>query len=111
MVIRNKPWADAQLEWRAESVSQNGTLVTVALGSSTVPYQASTPGTPFSPLDSSAAFIGRILEVHTLKPQRQTVRTKITQNHNKNHQGCQTDGLRAEWVPHVCLVACFGEGE
>lgn len=110
MVIRNKSWADAQLEWRAESVSRNGTLVTLALGSSTVPYQVSTPGTPFSPLDGSAAFISPLLEMHTPKPQRQIVWTEITQSHNKDHQGCHTDGLRAEWVPQ-CLLACFGDGE
>lgn len=110
MVIRNKSWADAQLEWRAESVSRNGTLVTVALGSSTVPYQVSTPGTPFSPLDGSAAFISPLLETHTPKPQRQTVWTEITPSHNKDHQGCHTDGLRAEWVPHAFGCVLWGRG-
>lgn len=51
-------------------MSQNGTAVTVALGINTVRYQASTPGTLFPPVDSSAGFISPILGMNTLKPQR-----------------------------------------
>lgn len=86
MVIHTKAHADAQPNWRADCVPQNGTWVMVAQGGSMVPYQASTPGTPFPPLDNSVGFVNPILAGHMHTKAPNTDWTKITKSHNENQR-------------------------